>query len=289
MLSRILGAQIAVVLRLLALAALASVAVCEVECDILVIPEQFQRCCCDSMTYCWGPAKPFAYNACCLGKYGARLTAECPLDAPMYRDVTPQYRGQRDGEAVYYLKPTLGVGLGREVTARQYMDCEHIPQFAAFRRLLTRYDTVTLIRNASGHSKLTREAAKILSTIRLGSEPDSALALSVDSEFWLFRRYVTITAFANGMSIAPMEDDVCFEGLIAASFVLAMAPGRRAALHVARAMVIDVPYFDLSSSSSWLIGRWDVALNSGAGQPARVETVDYHIRHTKVLVVSAHL
>eukprot|EP00931_Biecheleriopsis_adriatica_P067129 TRINITY_DN4131_c0_g2_i1.p1 TRINITY_DN4131_c0_g2~~TRINITY_DN4131_c0_g2_i1.p1 ORF type:complete len:665 (+),score=68.64 TRINITY_DN4131_c0_g2_i1:97-2091(+) len=198
--------------------------------------EYFVFCCCDH-------ASPF--RSCCDSYDTAELKRACPVGSWVSTAPASYVRNHRR-EAIFSIGQSL-------TTMRQLYDCEHDAEWSTFRRQLNEltFEEATL------DSSVLQQALQLVNKFNISSHPlgrNKRAAQLINQ--W---RHIH-EEFLHGGPVALVNEMFCTFGYISASAILGFSTRNRAVFEDAM-WLFRQRWLDMSSSSSWPIGYWDLALN----------------------------
>ncbi|CAE8707540.1 unnamed protein product [Polarella glacialis] len=205
------------------------------------------HCCCHLLSPC---------RSCC-DKTEDELRSSCPPGS-WVSNVQATHVGTENGEAVY----SLG---GVSTSIRQVHDCKHLDlEWSQFQQRLKDIQSDAWALDKT----LVDLALQLVSKFNLSSHP---LGLEKRAAQVMSQQIYFHENFLRGLPLPRLDEMFCVYGYVSASFVLAVWTQSRTILKDA-IWLFRQRWLDMSTSTSWPIGYWDLALN--------LESLQVHSIHT---------
>ena len=225
--------------------------------------EEFEFCCCSRQTYCWGTWGWSNFEKCCEIKL-------CPVDSQVVlHERTPWQRlpkAVNETLAVYQRGSSTGSVL-------DILNCELQLEWRDFRIKLQEH--VSELKK--GYLRylpveLTAMAHNLIGLHNL-SQPNGGTDFFARVSFEYFQMFPKL-AYLQSDTLMP-EEMFCMFGYMSAAFISALHSKDRRFLQEASYFIeaSGLQELDISSSTSWPIGFWDLQLNLGPGRPHHLQPI----------------
>ncbi|CAE7367756.1 Lace1 [Symbiodinium natans] len=234
-----------------------------------VSSEEYEFCCCEVSDSCWGHHTHYRWEECCANGIKER----CPPSSQAFRRLQPRTEVARAGE-----KDTLAVYQFGEMrtTVLELINCEHQPAWKLLRLLLQDHQAATLHLTAPRDAELLSTAAELVWRYNLSTGGVRATATqNAISGTYAVEFLESVSRFGIGehKRVHEPTELICLLGYASAAFVVSLVNQDRRLLRSALRLFSNNQDLDISSSSSWPISYWDLALNLGRGRPDYIRTL----------------